>query len=177
MNGPQGDTSDRFYPSSFSGKEHQGDRQQEKIVQGTDGKIHLPRRRELAPLLFQRECLRQWEQYRRADEKWLGSLSCPKSHRSALPPDGSQKKQKPLLHLEGPRHLMGQEEEGRVKLPGSCRVSGPTADQRTTKAESSSLENSGVLYCQRLPKCNSQPCPYKEHALLKLLKIKTGVIY
>lgn len=72
---------------------------------------------------------------------------------------------------------MGQEEEGRVKLPGSCRVSGPTADQRTTKAESSSLENSGVLYCQRLPKCNSQPCPYKEHALLKLLKIKTGVIY
>lgn len=69
MNGPQGDTSDRFYPSSFSGKEHQGDRQQEKIVQGTDGKIHLPRRRELAPLLFQRECLRQWEQYRRADEK------------------------------------------------------------------------------------------------------------
>lgn len=46
--------------------------------------------------------------------------------------------------------------------------------QKESQSETSSMGNWGILYCQ---KCNSRPCPCKEHALLKLLKIKTGVIY
>lgn len=79
--------------------------------------------------------------------------------------------------------------EGKDTLPGSCHVSRSAslklcllhgvdsiAEEMTTKAENSNMENWGILYC-RLTKSSSKPCPYKEHALLKLLKIKTGVIY